>query len=454
MKTYWLRVALKDNISKSDFDQTAWKYGWLWAEDILRTKERPYEIIRTTRSNQTSIHYFDDHLIDVRYIVIDGVETEAHSVYEQICDSLDIYKYEDVDDLLNNAVNADNYIYAIYRVGVAAPSRFESRYFRLFERVFTNPDSKVRDAAIFAIGYVAWPEFCEILQEMNKNDTDSTVRESAALMLDGYKHYNISLENPIQPFSGTHNSNNFKEIKAEEHEKITENYTIANGNACHTKSQYYHKQNTIFKKARIKQDFYEFANNNGWQLKASREVDVENNLPLEIAWVTPDLQTAIHYIEDWYLEDGGIYPFSLKTPYLIIEGNNLKKIAQQVSSFFDTYSDEEIIRWVETATDSDDLIDAVVHLAYAAPEHFDSRYFSSLQIALSNSDTWVRLAAVWAIGCIEWRELQGILKNLSKSDPSQDVQLQASQMLEVFDAEGEIRLLSVLNQQEQLIANR
>lgn len=168
-------------------------------------------------------------------------------------------------------------------------------------------------------------------------------------------------------------------------------------------------------------------------------------MPLEIAWITPDEQTAIHYIEDWYLEDGALYPFSLKTPFLIIEGDNLKKVAQNVSSFFDTYSDEEILQWVETASNSEDLIDAVVHLAYAAPEQFDSRYFSCLQLALSNCDTWVRLAAVWAIGCIGWREFQDVLENKSETDSINDVRLQASQMLEVFDAVGENRLLNVIN---------
>lgn len=75
----------------------------------------------------------------------------------------------------------------------------------------------------------------------------------------------------------------------------------------------YPKQILIFKSASIKQKIVDFANNT-WHLKASREADIDNYLPLEIAWITPDQQTAIHYIEDWYLEDGTVYPFSLKTP--------------------------------------------------------------------------------------------------------------------------------------------
>lgn len=442
MKSSHVRVALKENVSESDFDQIALKYRWLWLEDVPRTPEQPYEIIRTTRSNKTSIHYFDDHLINARYIIVDGVEEEAHNVYEKLCSELDIYKYEDVEYLLNNAANPESYIHAIYRVAISAPSTYEPSYFRLFEKVLAFPNSKVRDAAILAIGYVGWPEFRQILQQMEKTDTDSTVRESAAIMLDGYERFNISSENPIQSFSGSYNS---KDSKIKDGEIIKENYLTHNENGRHSILKDYPQQNVIFKNAAIKQKFIEFASNNGWQLKASREVDIENYLPLEIAWVTPDEQTAIHYIEDWYLEDGALYPFSLKTPFLIIEGDNLKKVAQNVSSFFDTYSDEEILQWVETASNSEDLIEAIVHLAYAAPEQFDSRYFYCLQLALSNSDTWVRLAAVWAIGCIGWREFQDVLENKSETDSSYDVRLQASQMLEVFDAIGENRLLNVIN---------
>lgn len=91
------------------------------------------------------------------------------------------------------------------------------------------------------------------------------------------------------------------------------------------------------------------------------------------------------------------------------------------------------------------MIDAVVRLSYAAPENFDSRYFSTLKTVLYNSDTWVRLAAVWASGCVGWSELQDVLKDKSKTDPSEDVQLQASQMLEIFNIKGENMLLTVLD---------
>jgi hypothetical protein len=449
MKSSWLRVALKENVSESDFDQTAWKYGWLWSEDVLPTAENPYEIIRTTRNNQTSIHYFDDHLINARYIIVDGVEEEAHDVYKKICSELDVYKYEDVECLVNNAINAESFIDAIYRVAIAAPSTYEPRYFQLFEKVLAFSDSKVRDAAILAIGYVGWPEFREILEKIKKTDTHPTVRESATVMLDGYKRFNINSENLIQSFSGIYNS---KETKIKNHKIIKENHRTNTEKVNHSVLKDYSKLNIIFKDASIKQKFIEFALDSGWQLKGTREVDVENYLPFEIAWVTPDQQTAIHYIEDWYLEDGAIYPFSLKTPYLIIEGGNLKKTALQVSSFFDTYTDEEIIQWVETASNSEDLISAVVHLAYAAPEQFDTRYFSCLLRVLSNSDTWVRLAAVWAVGCIGWREFQDVLENMSNTDLSSDVKLQASHMLEVFDTPGESQLLNVLDFQHQSVA--
>jgi hypothetical protein len=68
-----------------------------------------------------------------------------------------------------------------------------------------------------------------------------------------------------------------------------------------------------------------------------------------------------------------------------------------------------------------------------------------LKTALSHCDTWVRLAAVWASSCIGWCELQEVLKNISETDSSDDVQLLASQMLQVFNVEGENKLFTVLD---------
>lgn len=130
--------------------------------------------------------------------------------------------------------------------------------------------------------------------------------------------------------------------------------------------------------------------------------------------------------------------------WVIIEGKNPQAIVLLVSSGFNIYSDQEIIASCQTASNCDDLIQAVVRLSYAAPENFDSRYFSTLKTVLYNSDTWVRLAAVWASGCIGWYELQDVLKDKSETDPSEDVQLQANQMLQIYNIEAENRLLTVL----------
>lgn len=431
MKASWVRTALKDNLSKSDFDQAAWKHGWLWYSDIPRAEDRPFESIRTTRSSKTIIHYFDDHLIDVRYIIIDDSGEEAQKVHQEICNSLDTYNYEDVERLLMNATNSEEYIRAIYRIAVAAPPQFQPHYFKLFEQVLNNPDAKVRDAGIFAIGYAGWPEFRNILEQIKATDTDATVRESAAIMLDGYERFKISKRNPIQPFSGIDKpkekqTQNLKSHQVdldelpsnEEHSQILENLP---------------QKNIIFKHYDVKQEFIEFANNFGWLRKANREADPEEYLPLEITWVTPDQQTTIHYIEDWHIEDGVVCPFSLKTPYLIIEGNQLEKVAPEISLFFDTYSDDEIIHLVKTEVDTDELVDAIIYLSYAAPKSFNAKFFDALQKPLFHPDTWVRLAAVWASGSIGWLEFYKILEKLSVADPSEDVQQEASQMLEFIE---------------------
>ena len=55
---------------------------------------------------------------------IKDFEGKVHDVYEKICSELHIYKYEDVEYLVNNAINTESFINAIYRVAIASPSTY------------------------------------------------------------------------------------------------------------------------------------------------------------------------------------------------------------------------------------------------------------------------------------------------------------------------------------------
>ncbi len=163
-------------------------------------------------------------------------------MHEEICCSLDTYSYEDVEQLVKDATSSEDYIRAIYRVAVAAPPLFEPRYFQLFAQVLANPDVRVRDAAIFAIGYVGWSEFRNILKQIQTTDTDHTVRESAAIMLDGYERFQIDSENPIQPFRGADKS---KETKAQDLQTVESHAEISHENTQLSISVISHLKNLI-----------------------------------------------------------------------------------------------------------------------------------------------------------------------------------------------------------------
>ena len=194
----------------------------------------------------------------------------------------------------------------------------------------------------------------------------------------------------------------------------------------------YPRQALIFRDVVSKQQVIDFAQEIGWLLVATREPQPREYIPLEIVWVTPEQETAIHYLEDWHIEDGAGYPFSLKTPYFIIEGKNLEDISLSLCSSFALYSPEEILNWVTTAVDSEELITAIVHLGVIAPSKFEQRFFDAVKIALSHRDPFVRTAVVWNCGTL-WVECREIIEHLSKNDPHPDVRLESEHQLYAFD---------------------
>jgi hypothetical protein len=345
---------------------------------------------------------------------------------------------------VNEAKSPEDYISVIYRMAVAAPPFLDSRYFKLFEQVLANQNAKVRDAAVLAIGYVGWPEFRNILEQMKTSDPDQSVQESAAIMSDGYKLFKISQDNPIQPFSGTFKTTEIQSQNLETPKRSAHQLSNAIASSHSQESKKFPEQTLIFKETVSRKEVIDFANSNKWLLKASQEADPDEYLPFEIAWVTPDQQTAIHYLEDWHIQDYVVAPYCLKTPYLIIEGQSLEEVTSLIRSSFNTYPGEEILRWIATAKDLDDLIEAIIHLGYTTSKDFDARSFDALQKALSHCDTRVRLAAIWASGGTGWLEFQRVLENLSISDPSEDVQQEATHMLQIFEIEVQNRLLKVL----------
>ncbi|MBW4608227.1 MAG: hypothetical protein KME22_13660 [Hassallia sp. WJT32-NPBG1] len=182
-----VRIVLKENVSEEEIQHVALSQSWQLHDVILPTENNPYEKIWFAADGQTSIHYIEDFLLNVRYIAVKG--EKPGQVIEQIRQLLNTYSQEEIHQMVENATEPDDLIQAIYYVGAAATSMYDADMFKMFEHMLSHSNSEVRRSAIFATAYPAWKEFCKPLEKLQASDPELTVREYANLMLTSHiKH--------------------------------------------------------------------------------------------------------------------------------------------------------------------------------------------------------------------------------------------------------------------------
>jgi len=184
----FVRAIVKENVSLQKIDSLAWDENWYLYNFIPPTEEEPYEKIWKTQDEQTTIHYIEDSLINIRYFLVEGKSREE--ILEQIRSSLETFEKDEIVEMIKNSVEPIQYVHAIYHVGVAATQNYDSEFFELFKSAFCHSDVKVRNAAILSTGYAGWQEFQQPLDLLKTSDPDPIVREFAAYTLESLAKHN------------------------------------------------------------------------------------------------------------------------------------------------------------------------------------------------------------------------------------------------------------------------
>lgn len=184
-----IRIALKQNVVRTMVIKAAYCNKWMSFEQILRSESNPYEIIFVTKPNKnTFIHYIEDFVIEVAYLWIEG--EEADRVISEAENSLDCYSWSEITDEYDRAENDLQKIKAIYKAGVTAPYlKFDPECKKFFDRTLLETNPQIRTATILAMGYMSWPEWKEVLRDLQATDPDTEVCQSAFSMLESLEKF-------------------------------------------------------------------------------------------------------------------------------------------------------------------------------------------------------------------------------------------------------------------------
>jgi len=184
-----VRMVLKDDVDEDDIDGLAFNANWDLIE-VAKEDPRegtPYQVIWATEGEREAIHYINDHVLNLRYVLVKG--NAPDNVLWEIRKTLHVYEVSEIIEELNSATEADAIVKAINKLAVAAPQSFDFETYNLFKKYAAHPDPEVRSAVIFAMSYPAWKEFRQLVEQLGLNDPNSEVRETAQYFLEGYSRF-------------------------------------------------------------------------------------------------------------------------------------------------------------------------------------------------------------------------------------------------------------------------
>lgn len=180
------------------------------------------------------------------------------------------------------------------------------------------------------------------------------------------------------------------------------------------------KYRRVVKDTFSRKSLNEKANQQQWILFALFP-ETESN-PYEIIYLNPAQDTAIHYIEDDFLQ----------LAYILVRGDQDESVLQEAESVIPVYLEHEIVFFLEKAESIESKVQALHYAAITAPDTFYEYYFNRFLDALKSTDIQVRNAAIIGIGYVGWREFQPVLEQIAESDPVQVLRDNAQKLLEGF----------------------
>ena len=135
--------------------------------------------------------------------------------------------------------------------------------------------------------------------------------------------------------------------------------------------------------------------------------------PLTKIWVSSDGQTAIHYFEDFYINN----------QYLLLKGQNKEQVAEEIFNFLDVYTIEEICQKLQKQNiiPKNEYINTVLSLGVAINQDYSQELFNVFEQLIYHSDSDVREAAIFATTYLGWKEFRELLQRIKNEDSSTSV---------------------------------
>ncbi|MFE7126902.1 hypothetical protein [Streptomyces sp. NPDC057617] len=177
-----IRLVPKSGTGRTDIEHLAEQLDWTYHQKTPKGEQTPFEIIWLSTDRGAAIHWIEDHLIRVDYLLIQGPDVDP--TLGELESRLDLHSSESLQDLFDGTRDGSAVMDALHVLGVHCSGPFEPDLFALFRWSMHDPDPLVRRVALLMVSLTNWNEFIPLLDYIRKHDSVESVRAQAETIFD------------------------------------------------------------------------------------------------------------------------------------------------------------------------------------------------------------------------------------------------------------------------------
>lgn len=168
-------------ISEYHVDELALEWGWALARRIERDRTDGIDgQLIWQGDSEASLHYIVDATAGIGYVVLVGPREEGlQSAVRQVVERLRPWTLADLFEHFDRASEVRDRCQHALRIGLAAPASFDEGVFRRIGETYTDSDSKVRYAGLWAATYTGYQQFLPLIGGIAMNDHEDWIRSRA-----------------------------------------------------------------------------------------------------------------------------------------------------------------------------------------------------------------------------------------------------------------------------------
>jgi len=183
------RLLLRTFPAEDSVTALADEMGWPF---VGRTEEDPEEDtvleVMWMVSPDLVLHYAEDRMSKTAYVMASSWSPErAEEFAAELSALLDVRSLGDLLNAVDAAADEHQLSLALTRLTLGAPREYDVDVYTRVCRGLIRSDATTRLSAIWAIGFMPWPEYKKALAPVAAKDPDHGVRAMAEALLESYR---------------------------------------------------------------------------------------------------------------------------------------------------------------------------------------------------------------------------------------------------------------------------